>query len=312
MRIVTSFSNATVKRLRSLHDKRGRREEGLFLAEGLRVVAEAVETGHAPAILLLTEDALSHPLGQRAIAACEAASGEALHVTREILAKVTGKDNPAGAAAAFSIPDTSLAQIDRGSAFAWIVAEGLKDPGNLGTMLRTADAAGAGGVILLDQSCDPYSVEAVRASMGAIFTRQVAHASWPEFVNWLRSGPGQLTGAVLGPDTQDYQAVRYAEPAFLLMGNEQSGLPTAYAAACDLRVQIPMAGRADSLNVAVAAAVLLYEVLNQHRRPPTPSPPGERADAQSASGEGTSRTAQTRPTPTSRQAAPSAAPAPPS
>lgn len=266
LRTITSFSNGTVKRLRSLNDKRARRAEGLFLAEGLRVVAEAVEAGHAPVLLLLSADAAAHPLGARAREACLAAGGEAAEAPREILAKVTGKDNPAGAAAAFAIPDTALERIDRDTSFAWIVAERLKDPGNLGTMLRSADAAGAGGVILLDESCDPWSVEAVRASMGAVFAKQVARASWSVFLPWLRAGPGQLVGAVLGPDTADYQAVRYDSPTFLLMGNEQSGLPPDYAAACDLRVSIPMAGKADSLNVAVAAAVLMYEVVNQRRR----------------------------------------------
>lgn len=268
LRPVTSFANPTVKRLRSLHDKRDRRAEGLFLAEGLRVVAEAVEAGWKPVVLLLTPESARHPLGIAALAACIATGGEALEVPREILAKVTGKENPAGAAAAFPIPDTALSRIDRGGAFAWIVAERLKDPGNLGTMLRTADATGAGGVLLLDQSCDPFSVEAVRASMGAIFTRSVAAASWEEFLSWFRAGPGHLVAAVLAPDSPDYQAVRYETPTFLLMGNEQSGLPAAYAAACDHRVRIPMAGKADSLNVAIATAVLLYEVLNQRRRAP--------------------------------------------
>jgi len=266
LREITSFSNQTVKRLRSLDDRKGRRAEGLFLAEGLRVIAEAVEAGHAPAVLLLTAEAAAHPLGTAAVEACTSAGGEAAIVSREILAKVTGKENPAGAAAAFPVFDTALAHIDRTASFAWIVVEGLKDPGNLGTMLRTADATSAGGVILLDQSCDPFSVEAVRASMGAVFTRAIAQATFAEFLGWLRAGQGQLVGAVLAADSEDYQAVRYAAPTFLLMGNEQSGLPPAYEAACEHRVLIPMAGKADSLNVAVATAVLLYEVVNQRRR----------------------------------------------
>ena len=266
LRPVTSFANPVIKRLRALHDKKGRREEGLFLAEGLRVVGDALAAGHVPRVVALTRDGAQHSIGRAAIEACLAEGGEAIEVPREILGKVTGKDNPAGAAAAFPVFDTALARVDRAASFAWIVVEGLRDPGNLGTMLRTADATGAGGVLLLDQSCDPFSVEAVRASMGAVFARRIAQASFAEFLAWLRAGPGQLVGAVLGADSEDYQAVHYAEPTFLLMGNEQSGLPPAYAAACDHRVIIPMAGKADSLNVAVATAVLLYEVVNQRRR----------------------------------------------
>lgn len=270
---LTSFSNPTIKLLRSLHDKKGRREAGLFLAEGLRVVSEAVDAGWTPHVLLLTADAARHPLGRAAAEACLDAGGEAVDVPRELLAKVVGKDNPAGAAAAFAIPDTGLARLDPRASFAWIAAEGLKDPGNLGTMLRTADATGAGGVILIDQSCDPWSVEAVRASMGAVFTKAVARADWPEFVAWARAGGAMLAGAVLADDAVDYQAPRYAAPTVLVMGNEQSGLPPDYAAVCDARVMIPMAGKADSLNVAVATAVLLYEVVNQRRRASAQHPP---------------------------------------
>lgn len=262
---ITSFGNATVKRLRSLHDKKGRRAEGLFLVEGLRLVTEAVEAGRVPRVLLVSEEASAHPLARAAAAATEAGGGEVVTATREILGKVTGKDNPGAVAAAFAVWPTPLGAIDRAAAGHFVVCAGLKDPGNLGTILRTADATGAGGVILLDQGCDPFSVEAVRASMGALFTCPVAQADGAEFVAWLRAGPGMLVGTYLGPGTVDYQAVRYEPPTFAFMGNEQSGLSADYAAACDVLVRMPMAGKADSLNVAVATGVLLYEIVNQRR-----------------------------------------------
>lgn len=270
-RAITSFSNGTIKRLRSLVSRKARRSEGLFLAEGLRVVAEAVAAGHAPTIVLMTADAALHPLAQRAASACAAAGGEVAETSREILAKVTGKDNPGAVVAAFPTWELPLEEVDRAAGLGWVVLEGLKDPGNLGTILRTADAVGAGGIILVDQCCDPFAVEAVRASMGAVFTQAIAQASGDAFLAWLRGGPAMLAGAVLTADAVDYQAVRYGAPTFLWMGNEQSGLPASYAAACDVRVRLPMAGKADSLNVAVATAVLLYEVLNQ-RRAVTPPP----------------------------------------
>jgi RNA methyltransferase, TrmH family len=158
-----------------------------------------------------------------------------------------------------------LTSIHRTSAPIWLVAEKLRDPGNLGTILRTGDAVGAGGLILIDECTDPFSVEAVRASMGAIFTQKVAAARWDEFLPWLRSGAGQLVGTSLNTDT-DYQTPRYAAPTFLLVGNEAQGLPPEYEAACDLLVKMPMRGKADSLNAAVATAVMAYEVLNQARK----------------------------------------------
>jgi TrmH family RNA methyltransferase len=151
-----------------------------------------------------------------------------------------------------------------------MVAERLRDPGNLGTILRTGDAVGAGGLILIDDCTDPFSVEAVRASMGALFTQSISKASWPEFIAWLRQGPGQLVGTSLNTD-HDYQDPAYAPPVFLLVGNESQGLPDAYEADCDLLVKMPMMGKADSLNAAVATAVMAYEVVNQLRKRSTGS-----------------------------------------
>ena len=260
---ISSPANPVFKSLKSLIEKKGRREQGLFLAEGLRVCTEALATGHVPHTLIFADDAGSHPLTAALIAATEARRGTVLRASRDLLHRLTGKDNPGAVAAAYPIPDTGLAGIDRSSARLWVVAENLKDPGNLGTMLRTCDATGAGGVILLDQSCDPFSLEAVRASMGGMFTKAVAQAAGADFFAWLRAGPGSLVGAALDGHTVDYRAHRFTAPTFLFMGNEQSGLPPAYAAACDALVKLPMKGTADSLNVAVATAVLLYAALAQ-------------------------------------------------
>jgi TrmH family RNA methyltransferase len=258
-RQVTAFSNETVKRLRSLRDKKGRRAEGLFLAEGLRILTEARDSGRLPEIIVFSAEGAKHPLAADLIAATEAAGGDAIGTTPDILSKMSGKDNPQMLLGAYRVPDTGLERIDRSSAPLWIVAQALRDPGNIGTILRTGDAVGAGGLILIDDSADPFSVEAVRASMGAIFTQAVAIARWPEFVSWLRSGAGQLVGTSLKA-TQDYLKAEYRAPCFLLIGNEQQGLPADYEAECDALVKIPMAGRADSLNAAMAAAVMAFAI----------------------------------------------------
>jgi len=258
-RQITSFSNETVKRLRSLRDKKARRDEGLFLAEGLRILTEARDSGMLPQIVAYSSAGGVHPLAADIIAATEAAGGDVIETSPDILSKMSGKDNPQAILGAYRQPDTSLAAIDRSAAPLWLVAQALRDPGNIGTILRTGDATGAGGLILIDDSADPYSVEAVRASMGAIFTQKVAAARWDEFLPWLRSGPGQLVGTSLATD-QDYLDPAYERPCFLLIGNESQGLPGAYEAECDLLVKMPMLGRADSLNAAVAAAVMAYAV----------------------------------------------------
>ena len=259
-RQITSFSNETVKRLRSLRDKKHRREEGLFLAEGLRILTEARDSERLPEIVAFSAEGAKHPLAAEIIAATEAAGGDAVETTPDILSKMSGKDNPQMLLGAYRQPETSLERIDRSKSSLWLVAQALRDPGNIGTILRTGDAVGAGGLILIDDCADPYSVEAVRASMGAIFTQQVGTARWEEFLLWLRSSEdGQLVGTSLKA-THDYLEADYQQPCFLMIGNEQQGLPESYEAECDLLVKIPMAGRADSLNAAIAAAVMAFAI----------------------------------------------------
>jgi len=260
-RHITGFSNPTVKALRALRDKKHRKAAGQFLAEGLRLLTDARECGHLPKTLVMAEGRDPHPLLTGLETDVIANGGEVIETSADILTKITGKDNPQAVCGVFAEFDTSLAAIDRDRAKIWLVAQALRDPGNLGTMLRTGDAVGAGGLILLDDCADPFSAEAVRASMGAVFTQQVALARWDEFLPWLRGEPGQLVAASLR-DAVPYRGAPYAAPCFIMVGNESRGLPEDYEVACDLRVTMPMKGRADSLNAAVAGAVLAYEVLD--------------------------------------------------
>ena len=260
---LTSPANPTLKALRALHEKKYRRADGRFLAEGLRIVAEAVETGVVPEVLVFAEGRAAHPLVARLIAATEGGGGQAIATTPDLLGRLTLKDNPQAVVGVFRAHPTPLEQLDPTAAGLWLVVEAVKDPGNLGTILRTGDAVGAGGVILLDDCCDAYGTEAVRASMGAIFTQRVTQIDGPTFFTWVRGGPGFVAGAALDRAV-DYRRVAFPAPTFLLMGNEQSGLPDAYAEQCDVLVKLPMRGRADSLNVAVATGVLAYAVVAAH------------------------------------------------
>lgn len=264
-REITGFSNPLVKQVRGLRDKKNRRAEGLFLAEGLRILTEALDAGIPPKMLWHAPEGGAHPLVQKLARETEATGGEVFVTSSDILSKLSGKDNPGVVIGVYPEMLTPLTALDRATSGIWLVAERLRDPGNLGTILRTGDAVGAGGLILIDDCTDPFSVEAVRASMGAIFTQKVATARWPEFVSWLRSAPGQLVGTSLNTDN-DYQDPRYEAPTFLLIGNESQGLPEVYEKECDLLVKMPMMGKADSLNAAMATAVMAYEVLNQRRQ----------------------------------------------
>ncbi len=257
VRAVSSLSNPTVKAVRALHLRKEREATGLFLAEGLKIVTEAVELGHAPRTLLYGPEAREHPLLQRAAAAALQAGGEVVEVTRDILEKVSRRDNPQMVIGVFAQVFTPLEALDPEAAPCWVALQQVRDPGNLGTVVRTADAAGCGGVILVGDCCDPYSVEAVRATMGSIFAVRIARATNPAFLDWRRRWPGSVVGTLLSASV-DYRAADYRRPAMILMGSEQAGLPPELAEACDVAVKIPMRGRADSLNLAVATGIMIY------------------------------------------------------
>jgi TrmH family RNA methyltransferase len=258
-REVTSLSNATVKATRALHMRKEREETGLFLAEGLKIVTEAIELGRAPRTLMFGPDA-GHPLLDKAVQVTEAAGGEVIEVTREILEKVSRRDNPQAVVAVFEQMFTPLDAIDPAASPCWVALQAVRDPGNLGTIVRTADSAGCGGVILVGDCCDPYSVEAVRATMGSIFAVPLVKVSVAEFIAWRKGWPGSVAGTLLTATT-NYRAAEYRSPTMILMGNEQQGLPPELAAICDVNVKIPMRGRADSLNLSVATGIMIYAVM---------------------------------------------------
>lgn len=263
-REITGFSNPLVKRVRSLREKKHRKREKKFIAEGLRILTEAREAGFTPEMLFIDQDN-DHELTRRMIEHVEDNGGDVIETNSDILSKMTGKDNAQMIVGIFPDIDINIDDVDRSSADIWMAVQDMRDPGNLGTMMRTSDAVGAGGLFLIDDCTDPFSVEAVRASMGAIFTQKIIRCTWDEFVIWLRGGDGQLIGTSLNTDN-DYQAVSYQTPAFVLTGNEARGLPQSYEAECDVLVKMPMNGKADSLNAAISSAVMCYEVLNQIRK----------------------------------------------
>jgi TrmH family RNA methyltransferase len=256
-RAVTSLTNPTVKAVRALHLRKAREETGRFVAEGLKIVTEAVELGRAPAILLYGAEAADHPVLRQAAAAARAAGGEVIEVTQEILAKISRRDNPQAVVGVFDQQFTPIDAIRPQAAPCWVALHRVRDPGNLGTIIRTADAAGCGAVILVGDCVDPFSVEAVRATMGSIFAVPIVKADEATFAAWRRTWPGSVVGALLSAQL-DHRQAAYPRPTLLLMGNEQQGLPPEMAGLCDVNVKIPMRGRADSLNLAVATGIMIY------------------------------------------------------
>ena len=252
-RAITSLTNPTVKAVRGLHLRKEREASGLFLAEGLKIAVEAIELGFRPRIIMHGRDAAEHPQLRRVAAQ----AAEVIEVSREVLEKVSRKENPQAVVAVFEQRWTPLEGIDPGAASCFVALHQVRDPGNLGTIVRTADAAGCGGVILVGDCTDPWSVEAVRATMGSVFAVPISRATEAEFLSWRAGWPGSVVGTLLTA-TVDHRAAAYRSPTLLLMGNESQGLPPELAAACDLAVKIPMRGRADSLNLSVATGIMIY------------------------------------------------------
>lgn len=253
---IASAANPQVKALKSLHLKKGRAETGLFLAEGARSAIEAADLGVWPEVLAYAPAALARAHVKAFIQKAEARRVRVIETSESVLAQISKRDNPQTVIGAYKQTLTPLASL----AGETIVAlEGVRDPGNLGTILRTADSTGVAGVVLVGESCDPFSVEAVRASMGSLFAMKLARASFDELAHFKTARGATLIGASLkGAHLSDDW--RPPERVIILMGNEQSGLDQHTEAACDMLVKLPMRGRADSLNLGVATAVTLYDI----------------------------------------------------
>lgn len=253
---ITSASNPLIKTLKSLHAKKGRAETGLFLGEGARLAREAADLGLWPEILLFSAAALDRQQVRSLVEEAERAGARLVETSETVLAQIAKRDNPQTVIGAYR---QRLASLDALNGEPIVALEGVRDPGNLGAIMRTVDLVGAGGIVLLGESCDPFSVEAVRASMGSVFAAPLVRASFAQVLEFKRARGAILIGASLkGARLGAEQTI--GARSIVLMGNEQSGLNADMEAACDLLVRLPMAGRADSLNLGVATAVMLYDL----------------------------------------------------
>ncbi len=257
---VTSLANPVVKDIKSLALKKFRDQHNAFMAEGLKLVIDALDAGWTIRTLVFAKAGRGNPAVERAAARTVASGGLVLEASEKVLAAITRRDNPQMVVGVFEQRWRKLDQLNPAAGEVWVALDRVRDPGNLGTVIRTADAVGAAGVILVGDTTDPFSVEAVRATMGSVFAVPLVRTGVDGFLSWRRGFPGLVVGTHLAGST-DYRRIDYGKgPVVLLMGNEQQGLPENLAAACDRLARIPQAGKADSLNLAVATGVMLYEV----------------------------------------------------
>ncbi len=259
-RVITSLTNDRVKLIRSLDMRKARRETGLFVAEGASVLMTARENGWRPRILVHGAEARDSRAHRDLIDWALREGSEGLEVSRAVLEKLAAKENPQNLMGVFEQRWAALPEISTLDKSAlWVALDEIRDPGNLGTIMRTVDAVGAAGVILVGNCCDAYQREAVRATMGSLFAVPLVKVERPAFVEWARAWPGDRIGTHLDA-AADFRDGNYNDPTLLVMGREGPGMSDEVAAVCNRLVKIPMAGRLDSLNLAVATALMLYEV----------------------------------------------------
>jgi TrmH family RNA methyltransferase len=261
--VVTSLTNPLVKDIRALALKKERERTGLFIAEGLKLVMDALEAGWTLTALVAGTKVADHPATRQAIRVGLASGARVIEVSDEVLEKIARRDNPQTVIGVFEQRFTPLAALDPRRQTTLVALEGVKDPGNLGTVIRTADAAGASAVVLVGETTDPFGVEAVRATMGSIFAVPIVRASMDDMFAYAKRHKLPVVGTHL-KGAIDHREVGWREPGILLMGNEKAGLPEDAAARCDALVKIAMSGQADSLNLSIATAIVLFEARRAH------------------------------------------------
>jgi TrmH family RNA methyltransferase len=261
MVLITSRNNPKIKLARALRQRKARQESGLFVVEGIRPVGEAVQAGATIDTILYAPDLLTSEFARGLVQAQAQAGVPCYSTTPEVFLALADKENPQGLLALVHQRERILADLNPQN-FPWGIAlVAPQDSGNLGTILRTVDAVGASGLVLLDSSVDLYHPNTVRASMGTMFWLPIVSASFADFTAWSRGYDYRIygTSAHWQVDYRDVPA--YAWPRILLMGSEREGLTEEQMQICDVAIRLPMRGRATSLNLSVAAGVMLYAML---------------------------------------------------
>jgi len=263
MDLITSRNNPKIKKARSLKQRKGRLEEGLFLIEGIYHVGEAIEADVPITGLYYAPDLLKSQFALNLIDEASEEGVPCFATTEHVFRSMVVKENPQGILAV--APQIFHKLIEQNPEnFPWCVAlVSPQDPGNLGTILRTVDSVGAYGVLALDGGADIYHPVAVRASMGAHFWRPIIQSTFDDFITWAKKHRYQIYGTSAGSTTDYRQVEKFHKPCVLLLGSEREGLTDAQAGICHEVISLPMEGRATSLNLAVAAGVILYDMLGK-------------------------------------------------
>ena len=257
---LTSRQNPRIKLVRSLSQRKARQETGLFLVEGLRHLGELAVSSFKTEFVLFAPEDLTSDFGHGLIATFRARNVPVFSTTGAILDDLSGKASALGALAVVHQSDLSPSDIRPAADRPTVALVSPQDPGNIGTILRTMDAVQAGALFLIDGGADPWQPSAVRASMGAIFWHPLVQCSFSDFADWSSQNGIHIYGTSAKGTDATTELDGYAQPGALLLGSEREGLHPDQIAVCEKLVRLPMKGRGSSLNLAVAAGVLLYSM----------------------------------------------------
>ena len=258
--IITSPANPLVKRIRKLADRKQRRAEGVFVVDGIQPVWRAIDAGADIERLVVAPELIEGGPAERMVADFVASGGQVTRLGRAVFASISEREGPTGVAAIIRQPAPDLADLSVAPDSVFVALYEVANPGNLGTISRTADSFGVGGVLLVGQSADPYAPAAVKATMGSIFALPIVPvADLDAMFDWATAA-GVSTIATSARGAEPAPEVSYQKPLLALFGSEGGGLPSGGADRSDLTVRIPMRGTASSLNLAVAAGIVLYLV----------------------------------------------------
>ena len=260
---ITSISNPKIKFIKSLLLRKNRSNTGLFLAEGERTCREAILHGWLPKYVIFNVDRDKLSNIEDLLDKCIKNKGLLLNVSEKILSKITKKDNPQTVLAVFEKKKFVLNDIQEDGSLAWLALERVRDPGNLGTIFRTCNGTGVKTVILVGSCCDPYSPEAVRASMGAIFSIKIVNIDINDFLQWAKDRDNKIIVTSLNSN-KNYTECNWGKKPILIMGNEQSGVSEVIEKSAAESLKLPMLGTSDSLNLSVSTGVFLYEILRKN------------------------------------------------
>lgn len=258
---IASPHNQRVKDAIKLRDRRQRTKQGRTIVEGVREIGRAIEAGVALDEVFVCRDLCRSGESRRLLALLAEIDAPLVEVTAEVFARLAFGDRSEGALAVVVMPRHNLGDLEVGADSLVAVIEGVEKPGNLGAVLRSADAAGAAAVIAAGSGTDFYNPNVIRASLGVVFTLPVRAATSAEARTWLAQRQFTVYAARVDAE-QSYSDASYAGPVAIVLGSEAKGLSSAWTEGVT-PIKLPMLGSADSLNIAAAAAVLFYEALRQ-------------------------------------------------